>query len=308
MKPYFSVVIPLYNKERYIETTLRSVLKQSYVNFEVIIVNDGSTDRSLDIVKPYKSDTLRIINQDNSGLSAARNTGINASKYNYIAFLDADDLWCEDYLYTISQLISRYTNFHVFATPSALIYSHEASNLNKSDFTTNKVSKIANYFSIKYSLFSYSSIVISKTVFEKVGLFDTSINYGEEEDFNIRCFSDFSLIHYALPKAYYLTGTDGQLTTPNQNSNRSLPDYSKYLTNGNFATLKPYIDFIYFKLVVLYKMERNLKQVKLYKAKINPSNLTLTRKLKYYLPTAFFSPVKYIYLKFKKNYPKMPSI
>ena len=87
----FSVVIPLYNKEKYIERTLKSVLEQSYTNFEVIIINDGSTDNSLNVVKNIKDKRLRVISQPNSGVSNARNKGIELASYNWVALLDGDD-------------------------------------------------------------------------------------------------------------------------------------------------------------------------------------------------------------------------
>ena len=102
MDVYFSVVIPLYNKEAYVAKTLNSVLNQTYRNFEVIIVNDCSTDNSLDVVKAARDHRIKIIeHSENKGLSASRNTGINAATHLYIAFLDADDYWDSTYLETI---------------------------------------------------------------------------------------------------------------------------------------------------------------------------------------------------------------
>ena len=109
MKPYFSVIIPLYNKENFIENTIKSVLNQSFTDFELIVVDDCSTDRSLNIVKEIINNKIRIINHDlNSGLSSSRNTGITNSRGNYIAFLDADDLWKETFLEEILNLINEF--------------------------------------------------------------------------------------------------------------------------------------------------------------------------------------------------------
>lgn len=88
-----SVVIPLYNKDKQIAKTLYSVLKQTYPNFEVIVVNDGSTDNSLSEVSKISDSRIRLICQENKGVSAARNRGIQEAKSDYIAFLDADDEW-----------------------------------------------------------------------------------------------------------------------------------------------------------------------------------------------------------------------
>ena len=88
-----SVVIPLYNKEKYIKRAIESVLNQTFQKFEIIVVNDGSTDKSAEIVQNIKDPRIRLINQKNAGVSAARNRGIQEAKYEYIAFLDADDFW-----------------------------------------------------------------------------------------------------------------------------------------------------------------------------------------------------------------------
>ncbi|MFZ4862683.1 glycosyltransferase family 2 protein [Sphingobacterium sp. Mn56C] len=89
----FSVVIPLYNKFFSIEKTIFSVLKQSYKNFEIIVVNDGSTDNSLEIVQNIPDKRIKIIDKPNGGVSSARNVGIQNSKFEWVCFLDGDDLW-----------------------------------------------------------------------------------------------------------------------------------------------------------------------------------------------------------------------
>jgi len=109
-----SVVIPLYNKEETITRALKSVLKQKLEPREIIIVNDGSTDNSLKRLGSIVDNRIRIINQENKGVSGARNAGIIAARGQYIAFLDADDEWLPDYLSTIKELINLY--------PSAIVY------------------------------------------------------------------------------------------------------------------------------------------------------------------------------------------
>lgn len=96
--PSISVIIPMYNVERYIKTCLDSVLNQTFKNFEIICVNDGCTDNTVSIVKTYADPRIRIINQANRGLAAARNTGINVSRGTFIALLDSDDFWRSDKL------------------------------------------------------------------------------------------------------------------------------------------------------------------------------------------------------------------
>ena len=90
---FFSVLIPLYNKEKYIKKTLDSILNQTFSNFEIIIINDGSTDKSCEIIESIKDDRIRLIHKKNGGVSSARNRGIGEAKGEFIAFLDADDEW-----------------------------------------------------------------------------------------------------------------------------------------------------------------------------------------------------------------------
>jgi len=88
-----SVVMPVYNMERYVRQAINSVLRQTFKDYEVIIVDDGSTDRSYDICTEFTDSRIRIIQQENRGLPGARNTGVEVSRGQYIAFLDPDDMW-----------------------------------------------------------------------------------------------------------------------------------------------------------------------------------------------------------------------
>ena len=116
----FSVVIPLYNKEHYIEKTIRSVLDQTCTDYEVIVVDDGSKDNSLALARRFESDRVRVIPQENQGVSAARNTGILNANGEFICFLDADDEWRPDYLATIDSLTERYPESAIFVTAYAV--------------------------------------------------------------------------------------------------------------------------------------------------------------------------------------------
>ena len=100
--PKFSIIIPVYNVEEYIKECLESVMKQTFKDYEVIVVNDGTKDNSMDIVKKYK---VKIINQENQGLSVARNTGVKSAKGEYIIFLDSDDTIEADLLKELSEAI-----------------------------------------------------------------------------------------------------------------------------------------------------------------------------------------------------------
>lgn len=116
----FSVVIPLYNKEHYIEKTIRSVLDQTCTDYEIIVVDDGSSDNSLALARKFASDRVRIIPQENQGVSVARNTGILNAGGEFICFLDADDEWRPDYLAAINGLTETYPESSIFVTAYAV--------------------------------------------------------------------------------------------------------------------------------------------------------------------------------------------
>ena len=117
----YSVVIPLYNKENSIGATIESVLNQRYRDFEILVVNDGSTDRSLAVARNYEPRGIRVIDQKNNGVSVARNAGILAAAGEYVCFLDADDLWHEDYLETVNHLTEAYPQSNIFVTAYSVL-------------------------------------------------------------------------------------------------------------------------------------------------------------------------------------------
>ena len=112
----FSVVIPLYNKELSIGNTIQSVLNQTYQDFEIVVINDGSTDKSLKVVEKINDPRISIINKANGGVSSARNRGIKESNFEWIAFLDGDDLWMENHLKILKDMIEAHPTDKVFTT------------------------------------------------------------------------------------------------------------------------------------------------------------------------------------------------
>jgi hypothetical protein len=112
----FSIVIPLYNKEATVARALRSVFNQTVQNFEILVVNDGSTDNGARVVEAIGDPRIRLIHQENQGVSVARNRGITEAKYDLIAFLDADDEWLPEFLETIRRMIDRNPDCGLYAT------------------------------------------------------------------------------------------------------------------------------------------------------------------------------------------------
>lgn len=125
-KPRFSVVVPLYNKAPYVRKALESIMSQTYKDFDLIIVDDGSTDGSATICEEYLSTlytihrtplkNIRLLSQPNSGVAAARNNGVKASHGEYVCFLDADDWWKASFLEEMDRLINEYHDAGLYAT------------------------------------------------------------------------------------------------------------------------------------------------------------------------------------------------
>jgi len=116
-----SVIIPVYCAEKYVEATVRSLLAQTYENFEALIIDDGSPDGSIEICQQFKDPRIKIITQENRGLAGARNTGIRHAQGYYIAFLDADDLWLPEKLAKHIEHLENSSNVGVSFSPSELI-------------------------------------------------------------------------------------------------------------------------------------------------------------------------------------------
>jgi glycosyltransferase involved in cell wall biosynthesis len=122
----FTIIIPLYNKSNYLVKTIQSIVKQTFQEFELIIIDDGSTDDSLEQLRlisdklrhshPVFFDKLRVFEQDNQGVSTTRNRGISLAKYEYIAFLDADDWWEPTFLQEMVELINEFPNAGIYGS------------------------------------------------------------------------------------------------------------------------------------------------------------------------------------------------
>lgn len=113
----FSVIIPVYNGAKYIDNSVESVFNQTYSDWELIIVNDGSNDSTADVLKKYENHSkIRVIHQSNAGVSVARNNGFKASQGEYIAFLDADDIWHTNHLEVMADLIKKYPDAGMYCT------------------------------------------------------------------------------------------------------------------------------------------------------------------------------------------------
>jgi len=141
----FSVIIPVYNRESLVGDAIESVLNQTYSNWEAILINDGSTDNSLEVLRKYEKldSRIKVIDKENGGVSSARNCGLDVAKGDYIVFCDSDDLLSQDELLTLNKYINEYGRIDIFCFGiifdfekriSVPPYSYELNKVFKSDY------------------------------------------------------------------------------------------------------------------------------------------------------------------------------
>lgn len=209
-----SVVIPLYNKEGQIEKTLRTVLLQTYQNFEIVVVDDGSTDRSVEIVTTMGDKRIRLIHQQNAGVSAARNRGIAEAKGEFIALLDADDEWKRDYLATQMRLVERYPQCDVFATNYEFRneYGDVVPTIIRGLLFDGQTGVLSNYFEVASNsnppLWT-SAVMARKSALESVGGFPVGIVSGEDLLTWARLACRYKIAWTRESMAIYFTPTTG---------------------------------------------------------------------------------------------------
>jgi glycosyltransferase involved in cell wall biosynthesis len=180
-----SVVIPLYNKEKQIAKTLSSVLAQTYSDYEIVVVDDGSKDCSAKVVTSFSDNRIRIIHQSNGGVSAARNRGVAEARGELIAFLDADDEWDSDYLSSQMRLVKEFPECDVFAV-NYRIKSEQgvvtATIIRRLPFS-GTLGILSNYFEVAANsnppLWT-SAVMVRKSTFEAVGGFPVGVKSGED--------------------------------------------------------------------------------------------------------------------------------
>ncbi|BFT31320.1 hypothetical protein D210916BOD24_24960 [Alteromonas sp. D210916BOD_24] len=190
-----SVVIPLYNKAKHIERAIQSILEQHIKVEEIIVVDDGSTDGSADVVRAMNVENLTLIEQMNQGVSVARNNGVQAAKGEYVAFLDADDKWLPFFTFEIQKLSVRFPDLQAYATRYQCIVDENQPADAK--IILNSVSPegyaLDNYFDIasKGDLpFMVSSFVLKKSYFETLGGFPVNEPMGEDQDLFVKAALD----------------------------------------------------------------------------------------------------------------------
>lgn len=215
-----SVIIPLYNKAHTIVNTLNTVLNQTYQDFEVVIVNDGSTDNGVEVIKQNFNDSrIRIINQKNAGVSAARNRGVEEAKENWIAFLDGDDEWHPEYLSTMYELIMKNPHAGLFLCAGLICNADNSISYRIASKYEGKKC-IINLFENPEVFLHTSGTIVNKMLFNKTHRFIIGMKQFEDK-LAIQAFAlSTQTVYCGIPLTKYNGGVSGQLTQQNKKDSK----------------------------------------------------------------------------------------
>ncbi|MDC0117984.1 glycosyltransferase family 2 protein [bacterium] len=272
-----SIIIPLFNKELFIKQTLLSVLNQTFSEFEIIIINDGSTDKSVTIINDIDDKRITLYTTKNKGVSHARNYGISKANTDLIAFLDADDLWEPNHLENLHTLYTNFPNCGLYATNyhKQFFYGKKI----KTHF--NGVSKdhfgiIDDYFlaSTSDSIAWSSAVMITKKIFHELGGFDERMRTGEDTDLWIRIALKYKVAFSSkttsnkilIDPEYHLSYTAGRM------DQMKIIEKFKHLEN-NRASFKKYMDLNRFSIALKRKIAGDINTYRKLKKEIDPINL-----------------------------------
>jgi glycosyltransferase involved in cell wall biosynthesis len=273
--PRFSVVISVFNKEKYIADTLKSVLAQTFTDFEVVILNDGSTDKSEAEILKFNDPRIRYFSKKNSGASAARNFTIQQANSKYIALMDADDYWYPFYLEEQNRLMNQFPNESVFATATEIKRNGKTFKNSYSIKTIGTDAVVVDYFEASQldSVLLSISTVLNKNVFEEAGWYDPKIKSGEDTDLYVRIGLKYKVVFSPKVCATYVVRKNSLFqSVKNLEEKANFEVYENYEKDN--PALKKFLDLNRYSLCILAKIEGNKDAFQKNFQKINLENLS----------------------------------
>jgi glycosyltransferase involved in cell wall biosynthesis len=208
IKPQVSIIIPTYNRGWIIKEAIDSVLAQDYTEFELIVVDDGSTDHTSGVLDSYGKD-IKVLSQKNKGVSAARNRGIAEASGKFIAFLDSDDLWLSQKLSVQIEFFNQRPDALICQTEEVWIRNGLRVNPKKRH---KKPSGMIFKPSLELCLVSPSAVMIQRSLFDRVGEFDETLPACEDYDLWLRISCRFPVHLIDAPLIIKRGGHDDQLS------------------------------------------------------------------------------------------------
>lgn len=280
--PFFSVIIPLYNKADYVSDCLNSALEQTFTDYEIVIVNDGSTDSSVAIVESISSDKIKLFHQENLGASKARNNGASFAKGNYIAFLDADDIWKPNHLECLNASIDLHPSAGLFANNYAIKYSDTHILPAKLNIKTSHSKPIVVDDFFKASMYDTlvwtSAAAIRKEKFFTYNMFNPIYLSSQDLDLWIRIALKELVVFNPKSTMIYNKSIEGSLGKYEDNEARYILFNSFLEYENDNIYLKKYLDIKRYGLALRTKINGETKIYKDTLKTIDFKNLNLKQK------------------------------
>lgn len=207
--PFFSVVIPTYNSEEYIEKTLKSVISQTYTQYEIVVSDDGSEDGTRDLVrsifKQHPEINFKLLANNHSGAGVARNKGIESAEGEWISFLDSDDRWFPEKLRKVSNYINRNKNIDLVFNNKIYKNGNKERLLNCTEQYDDKLNPFLALYREKFLI--TSAVTVRRQILKHVGLFDPTLSAGQDFDLWLRIslIKDINLGFIDEPLGFYIT-------------------------------------------------------------------------------------------------------
>jgi glycosyltransferase involved in cell wall biosynthesis len=301
---YFSIIIPLYNKEKHIKDTLNSVLSQTNKNFEIIIVNDGSTDESELEVKSIQDERIKLYTIENHGVSYARNYGVKKASSDFIVLLDADDYWKPHHLENLKKLQQAFPSCGLYAVAyeSAFGERNIPSKYHNIPLQQNWMGIVDDFFesSTINCIASSSSVMIPRSVYEEVGGFDTTYNSGEDIDLWIRIALnyDVSFNNNVSVEINMIAENQASQSSINTRNHLNFDVFEDENTNKN---LKTYLDLNRFSIAIQHKVAGNHLKAKELINKIDKRNLNAKQRMLLHMNASVLKSLLKIKIFLRKN-------
>ena len=274
---FISVIIPLFNKEQFIKKTLLSVLNQTFSDFEILLINDGSTDKSVEVVNSFDDNRIILYTTKNKGVSHARNFAISKANSDLIALLDGDDQWEPNHLENLYKLYTSFPHCGLYATAyHKQFFNGKKINANFNGISKNHFGIIEDYFlaSTIDSIAWSSAVMIPKKIFRELGGFDEDMQSGEDTDLWIR-------IAHKKPVSFSSEATSNKIFLESKyhlSYSTTLIDQLKllqkfkHLESDNFS-FKKYMDLNRFSVALKRKVAGDVFTYNILKKEIDPLNL-----------------------------------
>jgi glycosyltransferase involved in cell wall biosynthesis len=304
--PKVSVIIPTYQSVKFVREAIDSVLAQTYRDYEVIVVDGGSTDGTIEVLSSY-GNSIRVIRQNGKGISNARNNGVLASNGEYIAFMDSDDLWVPNKLEVQCKFLESKSNIVGLIYSDALFFEEEKNGKLERQSRMEKLyrGKVIKHL-LETNFIPASTVTMRKSCFEKVGYFDESLEVCEDIDMWIRIAESFEVDYQDLVLAKIRWHSGSLLHCDRERhfrstialKNKTIPYLLKEFKSQSFhkTYYRPYLTFGIQYLV--RKKPKNAKQklrqyIKLYPYNINAYFLLLLTLIPFNLSSRLV-PKRYI--------------